>query len=188
MSSPFLISYEELTGLVKVRPGDRLTREGIRASIRGLYEKSIFREVSAFTRETDGKVDLLFFLRPFPQVSEIDVAGAKRFTPAQIISASRLKRGSPVEEKDLSDAEEAVRAFLRRKGFVRGTASVSVICNVENGGGKVLVTVAEGEPGTVGESPVSGGDTVHARRDGAVSRRGSGEAVRLPPVGRGTLP
>ncbi len=94
VSSPFLISYEELTGLVKVRPGDRLTREGVRASIRGLYEKSIFREVSAFTRETDGKVDLLFFLRPFPLVAEIEVAGAKRFTPAQIISASRLKRGS----------------------------------------------------------------------------------------------
>jgi outer membrane protein insertion porin family len=151
VSSPFLISYEELTGLIKVRPGGRLTREGVRASIRGLSEKSIFREVTAFTRETDGKVDLLFFLRPFPLVAEIEVAGAKRFTPAQIISASRLKRGVPVEEKDLSDAEEAVKAFLTRKGLVRGTASVSVTCNVENGGGKVLVTVVEGEPGTVGK-------------------------------------
>ena len=150
VSSPFLISYEELTGLIKVRPGDRLTREGVRASIRGLSEKSIFREVTAFTRETDGKADLLFYLRPFPLVTEIEVAGAKRFNAAQIISASRLKRGAPVEEKDLSDAEEAVGAFLTRKGFVRGTASVSVTCNVENGGGKVLVTVAEGEPGTVG--------------------------------------
>jgi outer membrane protein insertion porin family len=149
VSSPFLISYEELTGLVKVRPGGRLTREGVRASIRGLSEKSIFREVTAFTRETDGKVDLLFFLRPFPLVTEIEVAGAKRFTQAQVISASRLRRGAPVEEKDLFDAEEAIRAFLTRKGFVRGTATVSVVCNVENGGGKVLVTVVEGEPGTV---------------------------------------
>lgn len=149
VSSPFLISYVELAGLIKVRTGDRLTREGVRASIRGLYEKSIFREVSAFTRETDGKVDLLFFLRPFPQVAEIEVEGAKRFTPVQIISASRLKRGAPVEEKDLSDAEEAVRAFLARNGFVRGTASVSVTCNVENGGGKILVTVVEGDPGIV---------------------------------------
>ena len=150
VASPFLISYEELTGFIKVRPGGRLTREGVRASIRGLSEKSIFREVSALTRETDGKVDLLFFLRPFPLIAEIEVTGAKRFTPAQIISASRLKRGAPVEEKDLSDAEEAVRGFLTRKGFVRGTASVSVTCTVENGGGKVLVTVVEGEPGTVG--------------------------------------
>jgi outer membrane protein insertion porin family len=150
VSSPFLISYEELTGLAKVRPGDRLTREGVRASIRGLYEKSIFREVSALTRETDGKVDLLFYLRPLPLVAEIEVAGTKRVTPAQIISASRLKRGSAVEEKDLAGAEEAVKVFLQRKGFVRGTASVSMICNVENGSGKALVTVAEGEPGTVG--------------------------------------
>jgi outer membrane protein insertion porin family len=150
VSSPFLISYEELAGLIKVRPGNRLTREGVRASIRGLSEKLIFLEVSAFTRETDGKVDLLFFLRPFPLVAEIEVAGAKRFTPAQIISAARLKRGAPVEEKDLSAAEEAVRAFLVRKGLVRGTVSISVTCNVENGGGKVLVSVTEREPGTVG--------------------------------------
>lgn len=150
VSSPFLISYEELTGHVKVRPGDPLTREGVRASIRGLYEKSAFREVSALTRETNGKVDLLFYLRPFPLVAEIEVAGAKRFTTAQILSASRLKRGAPVGEKDLSDAEEAVRAFLLHKGFVRGTASVTVTCNLENGGGRILVTVAEGEPGIVG--------------------------------------
>ncbi len=150
VSSPFLISYEELTGLIKVRPGDRLTREGVRASIRGLSEKSIFREISALTREADGKVDLLFFLRPFPLIAEIEVTGTKRFTPAQIISASRLRRGAPVEEKDLSDAEEAVRAFLARKGFVRGVASASVTCNVENGGGKVQVAIVEGEPGTVG--------------------------------------
>jgi outer membrane protein assembly factor BamA len=96
VSSPFLISYEELTGMVKVRPGGRLTGEGVRASIRSLYEKSVFREVSALTRETDGKVDLLFYLRPFPRVAEIEVAGAKRLAPAQIIPASRLKRGSAV--------------------------------------------------------------------------------------------
>ena len=150
VASPFLISYEELTGLIKLHAGDRLTREGVRASIRGLYEKSSFREVSAFTRETDGKVDLLFYLRPLPLVAEIEVAGTKRLTSAQIISASRLKRGSAVEEKDLADAEEGVKAFLMRKGFVRGTVSVSVTCNVENGGGKVLVTVVEGEPGTLG--------------------------------------
>ena len=45
-----------------------------------------------------------------------------------------------------------------------------------------------GRPWNRGKYPVSGGDPVHARRDGAVSRRGSGEAVRLPAVGKGALP
>jgi outer membrane protein insertion porin family len=151
VASPFLFSYEELSGLIKVRPGDRLTGEGVRASIRGLYEKAIFREISAFTREADGKVELLFFLRPFPQVADIEVEGAERLSPAQIISVSRLKRGSVIEAKDLASSEESVRGYLARKGFVRGTASVSMACNVENGGGKVLVSVHEGEPGKVGK-------------------------------------
>ncbi|MGZ8429921.1 MAG: outer membrane protein assembly factor BamA [Candidatus Deferrimicrobiaceae bacterium] len=151
VASPYLISYEELAGLVTVRPGDRLAPEAIRASIRGLSSRSVFREVSAYVREERGKSEVLFFLRPYPVIAEIAVTGAKRLTPAQIISASRLRRGAAVGEKDLAEAEEAVRAFLVRKGFVRGTVSVSVTCNVENGGGNVLVKVGEGEPGTVGK-------------------------------------
>lgn len=151
VASPYLISYEELASLVTVRPGDRLAPEAIRASIRGLYSRSVFREVSAYVREEGGKTEVLFFIRPFPMIAEIEVTGVKRLTPAQIISASRLKRGSAVEEKDLTEAEEAVGAFLVRKGFVRGNVSVSVTCNVENGGGKVLVRVDEGDPGTVGK-------------------------------------
>lgn len=151
VASPYLISYEELAGLVTVRPGDRISPEAIRDSIRGLYSRSVFREVSAYVRDENGKTEVLFFLRPFPVVAEIEVIGAKRLTPAQVISASRLRRGAAVEEKDLAESEDSVRAFLERKGFVRGTVSVSVTCSVENGGGKVRVLVGEGEPGTVGK-------------------------------------
>jgi len=149
VASPYLISYEELAGLVTVRPGDRLSPEAIRASIRGLYSRAVIREVSVYVREEGGTSEVLFFIRPLPVVAEIEVTGSKRLTPAQIISASHLKRGAALAEKDLSEAEEAVRSFLARKGFVRGTVSVAVTCSVENGGGKVLVTVREGEPGTV---------------------------------------
>ncbi len=151
VSSPYRISYEELTGLIPLRPGDRLTDEGVRASIRGLYEKSVFRQVSAYVRSREGEADLLFFLRPIPLVSEIEIRGAKRLTQARLIAATHLRRGSAVEGKDLRDAEAALRSFLAGKGFLKASVSVTSTCNVENGSGKVTVSIEEGPPAKVGE-------------------------------------
>ncbi len=149
VSSPYLISYEELAGLVTVRPGDRLTPEAVRDSIRGLYAKSVFRAVSAYVRREGGQADLRFYLRPVPVIAEIEVNGQKRLSAAQIVAASRLRRGTTMEDRDYAAAAGAVLAEMRKKGLTRASVAVSAICNVENGGGKVRIDVSEGSPATV---------------------------------------
>ena len=147
--APFKVTYEEFYGLVTLRPGDRLTGEAVRDSIRRLYTRSVFREVTAYVREDGGKADLLFLLRPTPLVAEVEVTGQKALTAAQIISASRIKRGGLLEEKDLAEAETAVRSFLTGKGFTTGRCTIQVSCSVVNGAGKVRIAVEEGEPGVM---------------------------------------
>ena len=149
VASPYLISYEELAGLVTVRPGDRLTREAVRDSIRGLYAKSVFRAVSAFIREGSGGAELRFHLRPVPVVTEIEVRGQKRLGTSQIVAASRIRRGAIMEERDYAKAADAIQAEMRKRGLTKATVAVSVLCNVENGGGKVRIDVSEGPPATV---------------------------------------
>jgi outer membrane protein insertion porin family len=145
--SPFQVTYEECYGLVTLRPGDRLTGQSVRDSIRRLYTRSVFREVTAYVREDGGKADVLFFLRPVPLVAEVEVTGQKVLTAAQIVSASRIRRGGPLEERDLGEAETAVRAFLAGKGFTAGKCTIQASCSVVNGAGKVRITVEEGVPG-----------------------------------------
>jgi len=147
--SPYQVTYEEFFGLVTVRPGDRLTGEKVRESIRRLYTRSVFREVTAYVREDGGKADLLFFLRPIPLVAEVEASGQKSVTAAQIISASRIRRGGLLEERDLAEAETAVRSFLTGKGFTTAKCTIQVSCSVVNGAGKVRITVEEGTPGLV---------------------------------------
>jgi len=137
VSSPYLISYAELAALVTIRPGDALTEEAVRNSIRGLHAKAIFREVIAYAREEGGKADLLFYLRPSPLISEIEVAGAKKVPSAQILSAARIRRGSPITERDFREAAEAVKKLLARKGFTAAAVTLSATCNLESGAGKV---------------------------------------------------
>jgi outer membrane protein insertion porin family len=154
--SPYQVTYEECYGLVTVRPGDRLTDEKVRESIRRLHARSVYREVTAYVREAEGKADLLFFLRPIPLVAEVEVSGQKSVTAAQILSASRIKRGGLLDERDLSEAETAVRSFLAGKGFTSGKCTIQVSCSVVNGSGKVRVTVEEGRPGLVETLAVPG--------------------------------
>ncbi|MCP2500480.1 MAG: outer membrane protein assembly factor BamA [Deltaproteobacteria bacterium] len=154
--SPYQVTYEECYGLVTLRPGDRLTEEKVRESIRRLYTRSVFREVTAYVREDGGKAHLLFFLRPVPLVAEIEVSGQKSVTAAQIISSSRIRRGGPLEERDLAEAETAVRAFLAGRGFTTGKCTIQVSCSVVNGAGKVRITVEEGMPGLVGTLAIPG--------------------------------
>lgn len=164
VASPYLISYQELMALVTVRPGDRLDPEAVRASIRGLYAKSIFREISAWA-DTDGmSAELVFFLRPSPTISEIQVKGQDRVTAAQILSASKLKRGVPIEASDLPVAEGAIREAMRQLGFPDASVSIRATCNVEDGSGRLLVTVDEGEPGVVRKVEISGASALPKAR------------------------
>ena len=156
VASPYLISYEELAGIVTVRPGYLLTRDAIRESIRRLQRKSLFRELSAYVREEGGRAELLFYLLPLPVVTEIEVTGNKRIAASRILAISRIRRGIPVTGADLSRAQESVRSFLREKGFLEATVSVSALCKVDTGTGKVRIEVREGSPALVKEVRVPG--------------------------------
>lgn len=149
VASPYLISYGELSGLITVHPGDVLTEEAVRSSIRGLYAKPIFKEISAYVREEGGKADLLFHLRPSPAINEIEITGNKKVPTAQILSASRMRRGGPLEDRDFREAEAAVKKALRLKGFADASVSMAAVCNLESGAGKVKIDVQEGAPAVV---------------------------------------
>ncbi|NNG45485.1 MAG: hypothetical protein HKM86_00025, partial [Deltaproteobacteria bacterium] len=78
VASPYRVSYEELAGLVTVRLGTLLTPAAIRESIRRLHRKTLFRELAAYVLEDGGRAQVLFYLRPLPVVTEIEVRGTKR--------------------------------------------------------------------------------------------------------------
>jgi len=156
VASPYLVSYEELAGLVTVHPGTVLTPDAIRESIRRLHRKTVFRELAAYVREEGGKAQVLFYLLPLPVVTEIEVRGAKRIQVSRILAASRIRRGKPVEKEDLSRAHESVLSLLRGKGFVDASVSVSATCSATTGAGKVRIEVKEGSPGPVRDVQVKG--------------------------------
>ncbi|MEW6718895.1 MAG: outer membrane protein assembly factor BamA [Thermodesulfobacteriota bacterium] len=163
-ASPYQLSYGELSALVTLKAGDPLSPEVVRESIRRLGAKSVFREVTAYVRELDGKADVVFYLRPVPVIVAIDVEGEKALSAAQIVAESRIRRGTPLPEGDLAGARGAVESFLARKGFLDGKVSVEATCNVSNGSGAVRIVVKEGKPATVKALEVSGASALPRER------------------------
>jgi len=149
VASPYRISHGELTGLVTLRPGDPLTREAVQESIRRLYSKSSFRQVSAYVKEEGDQAILLFFLRPSPVVSDMEVVGTKAVTAAQVLSALRIRRGASMEAVDLAGGEDAIRKMLLQKGFTKAAVTITALCSVDTGAGKIRVEVGEGDPAII---------------------------------------
>lgn len=149
VASPYRISHGELTGLVTLRPGDPLTPEAVRESIRRLNGKSRFRRISAYVKEEGSRAILLFHLLLSPVVSDVEVIGAKRVGSAQVLSAVRIRKGASLEGADLSGAENAIGKMLRQKGFQKAEVTVTAFCSVDTGAGKVRIEVDEGAPGIV---------------------------------------
>ncbi len=147
VASPYRISHGELTGLVTLGPGDPLTPEAVQESIRRLYTKSVFRQISAYVKEEGGKAILLFYLRPVPLVSDVRIVGMKRVPAASVLSALRIRKGASMESLDLPEVEETVRELLRRKGYPHPVATATASCNVDTGGGTVRIEVSEGDAG-----------------------------------------
>lgn len=164
IASPYRISHGELTGLVTLRPGDPLTREAVQESIRRLYSKSLFRKVSAFVKEEGDKAILLFFLRPSPVVSDVEVVGTKQVTAAQVLSALRIRKGVSMESLDLSGGEDAVRELLRQKGFPRATVFITALCSVDTGAGRIRIEVGEGDPGVIRSIDLEGARALSPER------------------------
>jgi outer membrane protein insertion porin family len=130
VASPYMISYEEMIGLVTVRPGNLLTPVAIRESIRRLHRKSLFREITAYVREDGKRAQILFFLRPLPVVTQIEVSGQKQIARSQILAASRIRRGRPAESEDLLRAQDSILSVLKGKGFLDAAVSVKAVCSM----------------------------------------------------------
>ncbi len=164
VASPYVISYEELAGLVTLHAGDPLTQEAVQESMRRLQRKSPFRKLAVYVQREDGKARVLFYLEPLPVVGEIAVSGQKTVPSAQIVAASRIRRGIPVDEEVLSGAEKSVLALLHRRGYLAAKASASASCSLDTGAGIVRITVAEGNPAVVGKLRLEGTERLPKER------------------------
>ena len=144
-----------LSGLVTLRKGQALTPGAVRKSVEQLFATGRFADVVAFTQEVPGGVRLVFKLTPLPLLSHVAVRGNQVLTSGELLDASGLLQGGPLDPEELDTAADAVREAYQRKGYDAVDIQVEER-PVPAGGVAVTLVVAEGKPTRVRQVTFSG--------------------------------
>jgi outer membrane protein insertion porin family len=133
-----------LSELVAIRKGQTLAPGAVRRSIERLWATGRFTDVVARTVEVRGGVQLVFQLTPVARLARLRFQGHQVLSEAELIEASGLLEGGPLDAEELEGAVASVLGAYQRKGF--DSAKVTVRQDPVAGGMAVQLTVDEGVP------------------------------------------
>ncbi|MFP2899931.1 POTRA domain-containing protein [Corallococcus sp. 4LFB] len=144
-----------LSGLVTLRKGQALTPGAVRRSVERLFATGRFADVVALTQDVPGGVRLVFQLLPLPLLSHVAVRGNHVLTSGELLDASGLLQGGPLDPEELDTAADSVREAYQRKGYDAVDIQVEER-PVPAGGVAVTLVVEEGKPTRVRQVTFSG--------------------------------
>ncbi|MCY1020726.1 POTRA domain-containing protein [Pyxidicoccus sp. MSG2] len=133
-----------LTGLVAVRKGQTLAPGAVRRSLERLWATGRFTDVVARTVEVPGGVRLVFQLTPVARLARLRFLGNAVLSEGELIEASGLLEGGPLDAEELEGAVSSVLQAYQRKGY--DSAKVTVRQEPVTDGLAVSLTVDEGVP------------------------------------------
>ncbi|MBU8895962.1 BamA/TamA family outer membrane protein [Corallococcus sp. M34] len=136
---------EGLSSLVAVRKGQALSPSAVRRSVERLWATGRFSDVVARKEDVPGGVRLVFLLTPLLRLSTVSVHGNQVLTTAEVLEASNLLEGGPLDPEELESAVGAVQEAYRARGYdaVKVDASQAP---VPGGGVAVTLRLEEGLP------------------------------------------
>ena len=143
-----------LSGLVLLRKGQTLTPGAVRRSVEQLWATGRFTDVVARTVDVSGGVRLVFQLTPVARLARLRFEGHQVLSEGELIDASGLLEGGPLDAEELEGAVSSVLQAYQRKGY----DSVKVTATQEHVTDGVAVTlkVDEGLPTRVRQVSFTG--------------------------------
>ncbi|HZI09098.1 MAG TPA: POTRA domain-containing protein, partial [Myxococcus sp.] len=133
-----------LSGLVLVRKGQALSPGAVRRSVERLWATGRFTDVVARTVAVRGGVRLEFQLTLVARLARLRFEGNRVLSEGELIDASGLLEGGPLEAEELEGAVASVLGAYRLKGY--DSARVTVTQEPGPQGVAVSLTVDEGLP------------------------------------------
>lgn len=148
----------EAEELLEIRAGDPYSPGAVRRSIQQLFALGAFSDIKVAAEPEESGVALTFFLYPAPAIARIQIeglqgSGAEKLTK-ELADAIPLTPGTRLELGEVEGATEAVRAHLRRRGFLWG--SVDPEARIEGAAVEVAFHVVPGPQARVERFAVSG--------------------------------
>nr|WP_225938007.1 POTRA domain-containing protein [Myxococcus sp. RHSTA-1-4] len=133
-----------LSGLVAVRKGQTLSPGAVRRSVERLWATGRFTDVVARTVEVPGGVRLVFQLTPVARLARLRFEGNQELSEGELIDASGLLEGGPLDAEELEGAVSSVLQAYQRRGY--DSTKVTARQEPVTDGVAVTLLVDEGVP------------------------------------------
>jgi outer membrane protein insertion porin family len=148
---------QRLRDLIPQKQGKPLGRDGIRRSIRLLYDTGRFTDIRVEAESVAGNQVVLSFLTILNYfVGEVRVEGAPaRPSPGQIVNASKLTLGSPFSSERMDTALANIKDLMEQNGYYRSTIAPQQSEDANNQQIAIVFNVTPGEQARVGEVTVN---------------------------------
>ncbi|MBI3038785.1 BamA/TamA family outer membrane protein [bacterium] len=137
-----LISEEVILLNLKMKIGDRLTKEAIESEINRLGEIGFFAYVGAEVRPGEKGKTLVFKVEENSIVSEVEIKGNTKVSTEKLVNAMESKTGTVFNSKLLSQDIQNLNEFLAREGFLFSKVSDAF---VKEKGSLIHIEITEGK-------------------------------------------
>ena len=132
-----------ILGRVKTTLGGPFNTSQLSEDVRSVFALGFFDDVQVKVEDFEGGVKISFMVAERPFVRDVDLAGNKKATTADLLEKIDLKLGSVYNPVDVQRARERMKDFYEDEGYFE----VQITPDIEkfaDGDVKVLFTINEG--------------------------------------------
>ena len=134
------IPDEVLSVALRLRPGMVFNQEHMDEDLKNLFKSGKVADATAeFNTGKDGKIHIVYKIKPSPVISIFKIEGNKKFSTADLQKSLLLADGDRLNSKALSDSIEKLRDFYISKGY--SDVRIPPPAVVPDGQGGVIVTL-----------------------------------------------
>ncbi len=149
---------------MRLRPGETLTQELVRADIKELYGTGFFRDIRTDVQSVQGGLKVIVVVEEKPVVGQVVIEGNTRFSTQKLREDVGLVEGQVLDENVLTQGVRAVENRYRDKGFKFIKVEQEVDVNAQTNQALIYVKVIEGDRFRIKDIRVEGNQAFKARK------------------------
>lgn len=141
------LRLDEFPGKITQAVGEHLDLAKVDQSLKNLYATGRFRDLRADAEPAPGGVELIFVARAQYFIGLLRVEGTPDGLEAQgLATASHLRLGRPLLERDLRSATERLQEVLKENGYYQAQVRTRVRTNPDSMEANVFFDLSAGRP------------------------------------------
>jgi outer membrane protein insertion porin family len=148
-AGPKTVSREKILSQMRTAVGQPYSDTVVEEDIRNLYKTGQLQNVRIFGEPSGDGVKVTVVVQTRSIVTEIEIAGAQRFSAKKIRREIKIKMNAPVSENALTEARQKVIDLYRRFGYNDVGVEYRIDTDESRGTSRAVFTINEGEKGAI---------------------------------------